>query len=215
MDPYPVRVKEFPIDPYYAPVKFPIYSIKVIPILDGDAKVFPSWAERKLVQLELIFDPFTLEITVLLHKRQDEGPQPEQPKKGRKPDSVVICSSFFVPVMNSEKQVHIELYRVQGAQDKILGFYDNKSPNSSLTSRIASRILAALTDLRKEAYPSLELCFQNNEDAKGFLYVWLLAFGREGTLSLPAFVIPTTSILTTSHSRPRPVEKQHGNFREL
>lgn len=186
MDPYPVREREFPIDPYYAPIKFSIYSVKVIPVVDGDAKVFPSWFERKLVRLELIFNPFTLETTVLLHGRENIGIGSKQPGGAGKPDAVVICSSFFFPVMFSEKQLHIELYRFSDTEDKIVGFHDNQSPASPLTGGIAGRILAALMTLGKETYPSLELCFENNEDAKVFLHSWLLAFGCEGTLLTPA-----------------------------
>lgn len=202
MDPYPVRVKEFPIDPYYAPVKFSICSIKVIPIFGRDAKIFPSWAERKLVQLELIFNPLTLEITVLLRERQDVGVGPEQLSGKGKSDSMVICSSFFIPSMNSERQLHIELQRVEAAKDKILGFFENQSPISSLTNRIASRILAALTAAGKETHPSLELCFEKNEDAKAFLHAWSLAFGREGTL-LTSFGDYYHPILTTAQSTKR------------
>lgn len=178
MDPYPVREREFPIDPYYAPVKCFIYSIKVIPIVDGDAQVFPSWAERKLVRLELVFNPFTLETTVILHERNDV----EQPSKAGNSDAVVICSSFFFPVMATEKQLHIELYRFEGTEDKVTGFCGNQCSTSSLTGGIAGRILAALVATGNETYPSLELCFENNEDAKTFLRTWSLTFGREGTL---------------------------------
>lgn len=186
MDPYPVREREFPIDPYYAPIKLSIYSVKVIPVVGGDAKVFPSWFERKLVRLELIFNPFTLETTVLLHGRENIGIGSKQPGGAGKPDAVVICSSFFFPVMVSEKQLHIELYRFSGTEDKIVGFHDNQSLTSPLTGGIAGRILAALMDLGKETYPSLELCFEKNEDAKVFLHSWLLAFGCEGILLTPA-----------------------------
>lgn len=185
MDPYSVREREFPIDPYYAPVRCFIYSIKVIPIVDGDAKVFPSWAERKLVRLELIFNPFTLETTVLLHEREDTEAGPEQPSRVGKSDAVVICSSFFFPVMATEKQLHIELYRFEGTEDKVAGFCGNQC-STSLTGGIAGRILAALAAAGNETYPSLELCFENNEDAKAFLRSWSLAFGREGTLLTPA-----------------------------
>lgn len=185
MDPYPVREREFPIDPYYAPVKCFIYSIKVIPVVDRDAQVFPSWAERKLVRLELIFNPFTLETTVLLHEREDIEVGSDQPSRAGKSDAVVICSSFFFPVMATEKQLHIELYRFEGTGDKVVGFRGNQC-SSSLTGGIAGRILAALAAAGNEVYPSLELCFEKNEDAKAFLRSWSLAFGREGTLLPPA-----------------------------
>lgn len=194
MDPYPVRVREFPIDPYYAPVKFLIYSIKVIPIADGDAKVFPSWAERKLVQLELVFDPFTLETTVCVHDRQNI-----EPSGIVKPDGVIIGSSFFVASMASGTQRHVKLGRAAGTQNKILAFYERQSPTSSLTSGIAGRIITALTDVRKEIHPSLELYFEENEDARAFLHAWSLAFGREGTL-FAHFCGLCHSVLTAAQS---------------
>lgn len=185
MDPYPVHDRGFPIDPYYASVNFRIYSIKVIPVIDGDAKIFPSWHERKLVWLELIFNPFTLETIVLLHNGQNVETKLGQSRGKGKPDGIVICSSYFIPVMSSENQRHVVLWRVEGVQDRLLGFYENPSPASSpqsLTSKIADRILAALMATRKDTDPSLELCFENNTDAKSFYHTWLLAFGREGKL---------------------------------
>lgn len=189
MDPYPVRDRDFPVDPYYTSVSFHIYSIKVIPVVDEEAKIFPSGAERKLVWLELIFDPFTLEMIIALHDGQKIEITPGRRTKKKVSNAVVISPSYFIPVMEFENQNHVVLYRTTDVQDRLLGFYENPSSTNSprsLTSKIADGILAALMALRKETEPSLELCFENNADARAFFRAWLLAFGREGALFYPS-----------------------------
>lgn len=178
-----VYARDFLTDSHYAPLNFRIFAVKIIPIVGRDAIIFPSWNERKSVWLELVFNPFTLETVILLHRGQNIEIVQGRHRGNGEADGVVICSSFFTPVMTSETQRHVVLYRNEGVRDKVLASYESPLPATMLrpfTKRIADRFLAALAVTRKEKNPSLELCFDSNADAKTFFHAWLKTFGREG-----------------------------------